>query len=125
LAAARRLVALAEPGTTVAAPVAVGGAVAISTVDVKAHNPRHRYLSGRWAVPEFRKEQRGLLTRAVEVGDVPLTSVPDVQEALRALDISAACVVPALEGTTGEVALARESFELVGSDLQCRYWALT
>jgi hypothetical protein len=122
LPAARRLVELARPGTTVAAPEAVGGIVAITTVDVRAHNPSSKYLSGPWASSGFQRRQRGVLSRAVEAGDLPAGTEADVERALAALGVTAACVRPALAGTTGERALHAAGFALVGDDAQCRYW---
>jgi hypothetical protein len=122
LAAARHIIPLARPHTVIAAPVDVGGAIAIQTTKVKASLPRERYLHGRWAVTAFHRAARGLLTRAVSAGDVPMASVPDVRNALHQLGVTAACVDPRLAGTAGEVALRDEGFRLVGEDATCRYW---
>jgi hypothetical protein len=122
LSAANRVLELAQSGTLVAVPEEIGEAVAVQTVDVRAHNPRSQYLRGRWVVPGFHSHARGVLTRAVEVGDVPPAFVPDVRRALDVLDVSAACVRPSLAGTAAEIALSEQGFAQVDQDEQCRYW---
>jgi hypothetical protein len=122
LAAADRVIELARPGSVVAVPEAIGEAVAVQTVDVRAHNPRSQYLRGRWVVPQFRAHARGVLTRAVEVGDVATAFAPDVSRALDVLDVSAACVRPSFAGSAAEIALTDQGFALVDEDEQCRYW---
>jgi hypothetical protein len=122
LAAARRLVALAPPGTTVAAPTEVGGAVAIVSARVHAVNPRDRYLSGRWAVRAFRAGDRRLLSRAVTIGDTPDDAAGAIDRALRRLRVGAACVRPRLAGGVAESVLESRGFRFAGADGECRYW---
>lgn len=123
LSAADQILDIASDGAVVAAPVDIGGAIAIQTTRVRAVNPRTSYMQGRHTVDAFAENERLLLTQAVELGGVPDQRIPGVRSALRNLDVSIACVRPALAESTGELALASEFFSLVAEDQQCRYWA--
>lgn len=120
-AAAAGIVTLAEPGDVVAAPVAVGEAMAVMSVDVRAVDPRTRDVVMRRKVPGFHAEERLFLASGVEVG-IEDGQVGEFIAALDILGVGAACSRPVLDGTPVEQALTKAGFTEVARDDQCVYW---
>lgn len=122
LAAAERLRSLSRPGDVVMAPEPVGGALAIIDIDVRAVNPRDRYVYDR-RKKSFYATERLLLSRGAADGVAP-EEMPALADALGVLDVDAACIRPVLApGAVGRV-LAESGFESAGADEQCVYYRL-
>jgi hypothetical protein len=121
LAAARRLVELSEPGDTVAAPVAVGGALAIISSNIRAVNPRQAYMTGRHAVPEFHAPERILVSASVGRGLGPRNTGRFIA-ALDLLSVDTACTSRPLDGSAVTIALRESGFEPRGADREYTYW---
>ncbi len=104
------------------APEPVGGALAIIDIDVRAVNPRDRYVYDR-RKKSFHATERLLLSRAAAVGIAP-EEMPALAEALSVLEVDSACIRPELApGAVGRV-LVESGFESVGTDAQCAYYRL-
>ena len=123
LAAARSLRAVSSPGDTVMAPVPVGEVLAIVDVDVRAANPRDRYVYERTR-RSFHAEERILLSRAAEQGISP-EEMPAFTEAVVVLGVDAACVRPIHAPGPVGTALESAGFEIVAADAECTYYRST
>jgi hypothetical protein len=121
LAAARRLVELSEPGDTVAAPVPVGGALAIISSTIRAVNPRQAYMTGRHAVEEFHAPERIFVSASVGRGLGPRNTGRFIA-ALDLLGVDTACTSRPLDGSAVTVALREAGFEPRGADRACTFW---
>jgi hypothetical protein len=102
----------------------VGGAIAIQSVDVRAIDPRGKYLVGRHTHnPAFRPEQRRLITRAMTTGIQP-SELGAFVASLRMLSVDAACTRPGPERGVVGLGLTEAGFRRAGRDVECVYWQL-
>lgn len=118
--AADRLVALSREGDVVAAPEDIARVVAITTVEVRAVNPRLAFMTGAHAVPEFHGPERILVTDAVTRG-IAAGERAGFREALATLSVDTVCTREVAEPTVaGE--LLESGYTPVATDESCTYW---
>lgn len=120
-AAAANIDALSSPGAIAATPEKIGQAISSTTVDVRPVNPRGFEMYGSHAVPEFRSDNRRLLSAAVERGLEP-TKVEAFRTALSTLRVTVVCVAPAASGAIIDRALEAAGFAHIEADEACVYW---
>ncbi|MDQ1520360.1 MAG: hypothetical protein QOI55_1433 [Actinomycetota bacterium] len=124
--AAHRLLGMSHKGDVVATPEDargnIGGTIAVQTVDVRAVDPRGKYLTGRHTRnPAFHANERRLVTRGMTSGIEP-SELGAFVASLHLLSVDAACMRPGLERGVPGLGIVQAGFVPAGRDDQCVYW---
>lgn len=112
---------LTEPGNLVAAPESIGAAIAISTVEIRAINPRNTATDSFGYLPSFNSDLRLLLSWGVEFG-IPGERFDDTRASLDILGVDLLCIRPALIDDPITNIVAEEGYVNVVTDGECAYW---
>jgi Family of unknown function (DUF6077) len=116
-----QIMLLTEPGDLVAAPEPIGGAIAITTVQIRAINPRNTATDAFSYVDEFNSDLRLLLSWGVAFG-IPDERYDDTRSSLGILGVDLLCIRPELNGQPITDIVSEEGYVNVVTDGECMYW---